>query len=308
MFNIKSNVCLAIAADWEGDRDFVRLLEQCAHEHGLATYVVKPLNLAKTIDQFQKGELQFSLFFDRASDTSPEFLELHYLIQSKHIPIFDSREQSLWAANKARMHREFKKAGIPVPDTVILLPFVHQEYIWLMEEEFYRLGKPFIIKPSNTTGGGIGVVKDAQTWRDVVEARQVFSSERYLLQQKIHPKEADGKRFWFRGFYTCGLVQGVWWNDISHIYEPLTAEEVEAYQLFPLFRMVERIAAICRLNFFSTEIAQDREGKFIAIDYVNEVCDMRLKSHHRDGVPDRIAERIARRIIAYILENLQKRV
>jgi nicotinamidase-related amidase len=32
---------------------------------------------------------------------------------------------------------------------------------------------------------------------------------------------------------------------------------------------------------------------FVVVDYVNEMCDMRLKSQHPDGVPDHIVESIA---------------
>ena len=30
-------------------------------------------------------------------------------------------------------------------------------------------------------------------------------------------------------------------------------------------------------------------GQFVTVDYVNEICDMRLQSRHPDGVPDRLA-------------------
>jgi hypothetical protein len=33
---------------------------------------------------------------------------------------------------------------------------------------------------------------------------------------------------------------------------------------------------ICRLNFFSTEIVLDRGGQWVAVDYVNDSCDLRL--------------------------------
>jgi len=40
--------------------------------------------------------------------------------------------------------------------------------------------------------------------------------------------------------------------------------------------------------------------KFIAIDYVNEVPDMRLKSKAFDGVPDEIVQKIAQRIADFV--------
>jgi len=84
----------------------------------------------------------------------------------------------------------------------------------------------------------------------------------------------------------------------------LAAEDIERYHLHPLFEVIEKIARVCKVNFFSTEIALDSNGKFIAIDYVNEVCDMRPKSKHFDGVPDRIVEKIGSKIVDYVKEHL----
>ena len=47
------------------------------------------------------------------------------------------------------------------------------------------------------------------------------------------------------------------------------------------------------------EIARDARGRLLVVDYVNEICDMRLQSAHPDGVPDAVVARIANRIAAY---------
>ena len=49
---------------------------------------------------------------------------------------------------------------------------------------------------------------------------------------------------------------------------------------------------VCGLDFFSTEIALTSEGRFVTVDYVNEICDMRLQSGHADGVPDALVTAI----------------
>jgi hypothetical protein len=51
------------------------------------------------------------------------------------------------------------------------------------------------------------------------------------------------------------------------------------------------------LDFFSSEIALTEERKFVVVDYVNEICDMRLQSIFTDGVPDSVVEQIQRLLI-----------
>ena len=63
------------------------------------------------------------------------------------------------------------------------------------------------------------------------------------------------------------------------------------------------VAAVSGLRFFSTEVVRDVRGRLVAVDYVNETCDMRLQSKHADGVPDAVVGRIAARIAAYSEER-----
>ncbi|MBI5962456.1 MAG: hypothetical protein HY863_03185, partial [Chloroflexi bacterium] len=59
--------------------------------------------------------------------------------------------------------------------------------------------------------------------------------------------------------------------------------------------VTKRIASICRLDWFSTEIALAKE--LIVVDYVNDEIDTRVQSQAMDGVPDEIMEGIARELV-----------
>lgn len=291
---------LCVATDWEYDKDFVSLIEQIAREkYALTTYVVEPFNLDETIHRVVNRNLNFRFFYDRGSDSSPEFLELHNLMLRQAVPILDSLERLKWTSDKATMHLEFIANGLVTPYTIIIPPFNTTEKILLSVADLAKLGRPFIIKPANTTGGGIGVVDGAETLQDVLSARMMYDNDKYLLQEKVTPIDREGRRFWFRGFYCCNFIYCTWWDDATHVYELLSPDQVENYQLKELFTIVARISKIIQLNFFSTEIALSQNRKFVVIDYVNEICDMRLKSLHRDGVPDEIVERIVSHIVQY---------
>ncbi|MBE0711275.1 MAG: hypothetical protein IH583_02745 [Candidatus Aminicenantes bacterium] len=166
-------------------------------------------------------------------------------------------------------------------------------------EDLAPLGSPFVVKPANTTGGSVGVVADAAGPADVLTARRTYPADKYLLQERIIPEVRDGKRFWFRGFYVFGEVHLTWWDDRTHLYAELGYDEAAARSLGPIYQIVRTIARVSRLRFFSTEVARDVRGRLLVVDYVNEICDMRLQSSHPDGVPDAVVARIANRIAAH---------
>jgi hypothetical protein len=64
--------------------------------------------------------------------------------------------------------------------------------------------------------------------------------------------------------------------------------------------ITKKIAEVCRLDFFSTEIAVTESRRFVTVDYVNDICDMRLQSQHKDGVPDIVVKEICHHIARYL--------
>lgn len=299
MSAFKQKVDLVITYDWEYDQDFVQLLMDKAEKQQLDALAVDANSLDQTIALVENKKLAARALFDRASDTSDEFYRLQKLL-AKSAHIIEPLAKMRWASDKATMHLEFIANGLHTPYTIIIESFDDNNDIWLSTDELAHLGRPFIIKPANTTGGGVGVVDGAETLHDVLTARRQFKSDKYLLQEKVVPKEKDGKRFWFRGFYAFGLVQCAWWDDVTHLYAEISQQEMKAYGLEPLYLITEKIKDICRLNFFSTEICLTQSRMFIVVDYVNEACDMRLRSKHANGVPDAIVGKIAESICGFV--------
>ncbi len=68
--------------------------------------------------------------------------------------------------------------------------------------------------------------------------------------------------------------------------------------------IAKKIAEICKLDFFSTEIALTDGDKFVVVDYVNDMCDMRRKSQHYDGVPDNMVDEITMKLVSYVEAHL----
>jgi hypothetical protein len=298
---------LAIAWDWEYDRDFIDVLQGQIHAHRLKFYSISHHNIDETLKRLQRATLRLGAFLDRASDSSPLFLPLIRYIEKSDIRFLNAPEAIRHAADKATMHLEFLARGIQVPFTIIISPYNKKKEVELTLSDLSRLGRPFIIKPANTTGGGTGVILGAETLKDVIESRQHHKNDKYLLQEKIYPVYHDGKKAWYRVLSVFGHPFPCWWDDETHVYTMMTRGDVIAYGLRPLLTITRKIHEVCGLDFFSTEIAATADRRFCTVDYVNEICDMRLKSRHPDGVPDVLVQEVCRRIARSLRSHRRER-
>lgn len=297
---------ILIATDWEYDTDFIRLLEKSIQNNRFSSVVVRPDNLNLIIEEIKSDRLFICAFIDRASDTSPSFIPLQSLLHENGIPVIDPIEQIRWASDKATLHLEFLSAGIPTPYTLILPPYHEENTPSLNVEDLAKLGRSFVIKPANTTGGGIGVVNGAESLQEILHVRTEFQSDKYLIQEKVIPLEKNGYRFWFRSFYVGGQIFLTWWNNETHRYTVVDDSLIESFELVTIPELMEKIADVALLTFFSSEIVRCSDGRWVVVDYVNESCDMRLQSKYPDGVPDELVERIVDRIVIYIKENIDR--
>jgi hypothetical protein len=288
---------LGIAWCWEFDKEMISELESYMHQKGLTIYQTAPYNLEETLGKLQNNELRFKLFLDRASDQNEEFERLVQLVKTLGIKMLNDFDKALWSADKATMHLEFLTAGIEVPYTLILSPFEQEPD--LRVENLEKVGIPFVLKPAHG-GSGEGVVMDATGIEDIIKAREEFWEDKYLIQQKINPAELSGKRGWFRVFYSCGSVAICWWNDLTRLSEPFSPEQIGQKICINIEELTRKIAKVCGLDIFSTEIALTENNKLIVVDYVNDQCDLRKKSLHYDGIPDEVVQKVLTSLTEYV--------
>lgn len=297
---------LALAISWEHDEPFTRLIEKAVQEAGMRSYVVRAFNVSETLEMLRRKTLAVRFLLDRASDEDQAFHPLlHWATRARtegerRITIINAPHHLARAADKATMHLELIAHGIHTPYTIIISPYAHKRELEFSITELANLGRPFVIKPANTTGGGIGVVTGAESLKDIIAARQHHRNDKYLLQKFITPTLLDGRRAWFRVFYAFGETTLCWWDDITHIYEAVSDDEEHRFGLAGFHAISRKISQICALEFFSSEVALDNDGTAVVVDYVNEICDMRLKSQHRDGVPDTVVDRIVRALTRFV--------
>ena len=282
---------------WEYDDAFVGMVKKSCIEEGLSLWQIKPDNLLESITALYKGISTFKTLLhrgqgDRTYDPIPRWAKEH---GAKRI---NPDEISTWSEDKTTMHLELISAGLHTPYTILLPSFLEQPIPPFFD--LSPLGKNFVIKPSNG-GGGEGVIIGATTADEILKARMEFPEQKYLVQAYITPRMMDGRPAWFRSFYANGEAYPCWWNMDTHIYDTVIADDEAKYGIGGLKEITNRIADICKLDWFSTEIAV--ADNFIIVDYVNDQIDTRIKSQAMDGVPDEVMNNIARQLVKIAKEN-----
>ena len=288
---------LCLAWNWEYDADFVHLIEAACAVRGLSLLQATPASLDQVLTGLENGEITYTTLFDRASESDSRFQPLvDWAIRYNSFHI-NPQKRTIWSGDKATMHLEFISRGIYTPYTIILSPYARYTSIDLSDLE--PLGTSFAIKPA-CEGGGNGVILEANSWEQVLQARQQYPNEKYLLQAHVTTRILDGRPAWFRVLFCDGAVYPCWWDQHTHVYARVMAEEKARFGLRSLRQVSAQIAQICGLHLFSTEIAMTESGHFLAVDYVNDPVDLRLQSKAADGVPDVYVESIAARLVRLV--------
>jgi hypothetical protein len=249
------------------------------------------------LNSLSDGELGCRVFFDRASDEDPQFLPLVQWVREVSIPEINEYERAKRTWDKAEMHSVLVSQGINVPPTVILPPFIeHSEIPYV---DLLQLGDQFTLKPAHGSGG-VGVMTSITSWDQILTFRKEHATDHYLLQAHVVPQQLDQHLAWFRVIFCAGQVFPSWWDPFSHIYSPVSPEQLDHYSLVPLIGITNTIADLCQLDLFSTEIAYTSDGLFVVVDYVNDQIDLRLQSSAAEGVPDAIVREIAALLVGQL--------
>jgi hypothetical protein len=287
---------LCLSWYWEYDQDFVRYVEQASAARHLALLPVAPSDLLQAITGLYSGQLTFTTLLDRAGDRL-QFEPIRRFAKEKGLRRINPSELSRWSEDKATMHLELIQAGVQTPYTILIAPFIDQPILPALN--LSPLGGKFVLKPAGG-GGGEGVTMNASTLEQIQSARLEFPDQKYLAQAHIDACQLAGREAWFRVFYAGGECFPCWWKPSTHVYAILTPDEERQFGLAPLRDVTARIAGVCKLDWFSTEIALTEAGRFVVVDYVNDGIDTRVQSKAADGVPDEILKQLAEELVGLV--------
>ncbi len=281
---------LLILWEWEYDDDFVFYLGAAARRNKLAVRFFHADDLATFYHYCDDPEFVPQVIIDRASDVHAELCTSLQTLKTRGSRIVNDPARMAWCRDKATMHLELVSSGIDVPYGIIASRDDAVDAVFSRAAE--KLGLPFVIKPSEG-GGGEGVILDATSVQHISHALKSSPTGKLVLQKKVEPAIILGRRAWFRIFYIVDHVVPCWWDDLTHLYQPLQTEQLPEDMLNKMKTTVMHIAQTTRIDFFSTEIAIARDGTLQVVDFVNEMCDMRMRSRHHNGVPDGLVLHVA---------------
>lgn len=284
---------------WLYDHDFIEYIGEACAAQNVTLWQITPANVLQAVTELYTGQTSFISLIDRAYDDL-RFEPIRRFANEHKLHRINAPELSHWSEDKATMHLELIEAGLQTPYTILIAPFIDQPILPTLN--ITPLGANFVLKPA-IGGGGEGVRMNASSLEDIQRTRLEYPDQKYLAQENIITRSIMGREAWFRIFYVGGECIPCWWDPTTHVYTVLTPEEETQLELAYLRSVTERIARVCKLDWFSTEVAFTPGGRFVVVDYVNDGIDTRIQSKARDGMPDEVMKHIADNLVALVVRK-----
>ena len=292
---------LLLSYTWEYDKEFAERVNKIFQMNNLQLLVFNEKSIHEIVSLIRDRNYTINAYLDRASDVDENFNIVTQLLKDRDTYLINPLELSEVVVNKANMLPRVLASGLRTPQTFLLPPYDEHPDITFNDNDLNEIGRPFIIKPCYYTGGGDGVITDAMNLEEVFEARKIYSDDNYLVQKKIYPAFINGKRAWYRIIWAFGRIIISQWDDLQHIYSDDPHDLPNENLQNEMKLIANKIAELCKLDYFSTEVVLTDSNELYVIDYVNDQIDMRLKSNHHDGVPESIVDEFIQSMIDKII-------
>lgn len=285
---------------WPSEPFLEMLQERCA-ERKLKCVVCGDGDVRRMLRALETGRARILVHLDSVgdyADSDSPYTRLGYAAKDAGAFVINEPDAAKPAENKAIIHYQFVRAGIPVPFTVVVRNWKPAKFK-LTAAQRRRLGRPFIMKPARGYGKqGVAEVEQGSL-KEMARARRYDRGDDFLLQEFVEPVWFGHRMGWFRVFYLLGEVTVCWWDTATQHYAPVGLDEFSRHGLAPLLDIARKIAQVSGMNYFSTEVAAVGKGskrRFLTIDYINDPCDMTVQSFSHSGVPDCVVEHVAERL------------
>jgi hypothetical protein len=278
-----------------------RMLQEAMAPYGLSLLVANRTNVGKLTAAYRAGRDLPLVYLDLCSAIAPEFGELlRAAAGAGAYTIGQPKLLDQWTY-KARAQKRLEEAGLPVPATVVIA--AGEKSRELTAEERQAVGERCIIKPSWGVAGK-GVVANVKPTAEAIEAaRQFEPKDDYLVQRMIKWEKCGTRTAYLRGYNVLGSRTLLWWAPETKLYDLLTWADVREHDLMGAVELIDRMARVTEMDYFSSEIAVTNgvgQPRFVLIDYCNDQCDMNPVSAQADGPPDEWVRWVCERLAEFV--------
>jgi ribosomal protein S6--L-glutamate ligase len=211
------------------------------------------------------------------------------------VPWVNDREAVLTSRNKAEVLARLDRAGLPVPETVMVSNPVDDEEL---VEVFERFDPPVVVKPNSTTRGvGVAKAHDVDSllgvvdYLDLVHDFRATGDRSYLVQEYL-PGVTDYRAMVVDGEYAGAverrlpeeaLARGQWKHNV-HRGAEATGVDLDG----ELRELAERTARELEVPFLGVDLLVG-EGRAV-VSETNARPTVDAATKYEDGFHDRLAE------------------
>lgn len=295
-------VDLVVALDFiNNTAPLTRLFHDALSPYGLSMLVANKSNCTALTGQLRAGKFKPRVLLDLCSAVHPEFGDLlKAAAQAGAYCIGEPSKLEAWTY-KAAAHPRLVEAGLPVPATVIFRAGDASRE--LTAEERALVGDKCVIKPSWGVAGK-GVVANVKPTRENIEAaRQFDPKDDYLVQRMVKWERFGNRSAYLRGYNILGTRTLLWWAPESHAYDICTWQDVRTYDLMGAVELMDRLAKVTGMDYFSSEIAITSgvgQPRFVLIDYCNDQCDLNPGTAQQHGPPESWVKWVCERFAEFV--------
>jgi ribosomal protein S6--L-glutamate ligase len=207
------------------------------------------------------------------------------------LPWVNDREAVLRSRNKADVLARCARAGLPVPDTVLVSNPVDDDAVAAAAAD---LGPPLVVKPNSATRGvGVAKVGDVDSalgvtdYLDLVQDFRATGDRSYLLQEYL-PDATDYRAMVVDGEY-AGAVErrlpadGDGWKHNVHRGADAVGVDLPAEAR----DLAERVAEVLGIDFLGVDLLESGDRLVVSETNARPTVDEATK--YEDGFHDRLA-------------------
>lgn len=309
---------------------FGRWLAQAAAEYDLSCVHIHKGIVQEAINRLASGKLTIGYHLDYFAlwhVADDPYAQLSIAVQDAGGRPVNLPARARAFTDKAAAHAELLRHGLGAPATVLVRPWNGERRLTNEEVQLLRLDEPnasVFVKPANGFGGRSVHRLERPTpetlYAAVAAARQFDRHDTILVQRGVSWSTLlcdDGveRPAYWRVLGCLGDLFALWWSPQSSTngrpsYRAVTAAEMRRHRLQPLLAYAQALADLSGLDWFSTELClsegpeesrfhviggDGRERPVVAIDYLNDQCDVDVQSRVPGAPPDLFVRRLARR-------------